>query len=404
MNYDIVCFSHLRWDFVFQRPQQLMTRLAARRRIFFIEEPVYDAAGSMYIEARKDDLSDVNIITPHLGAKIGEDEARLQEIMIVQTVLRFFAIRKYVLWHYSPMSYPVSAELTPLYRVYDCMDELSNFLYAPPELKENEAALMSKADIVFTGGNSLHQAKRGQHSNIFCFPSSIDKDHFGVARQLRITGGEEPEDQQSIGGPRIGFFGVIDERLNVDLLREVAVLRPEWQLILIGPVVKIDPATLPRRDNIHYLGARPYKDLPGYLAGWDIAMMPFAQNASTEFISPTKTPEYLAGGVPVIAPSIRDVVHPYFDLGLVLIADTAREFVRAADGILTMGMPKVWPERVNNFLSSMSWDLTVADMERLIDEGIANSAIYSSQNNRYYNSNHLQKNSIYGKQRNVQQQ
>lgn len=350
-----------------------MTRFSLQHRIFFIEEPVLDS-DRYYFEAYKDESSDVTVITPHLPPNLESAQLITCQKTLIGKILDFYRIDKYVVWHYSPMSYAFSAHLRPLYRVYDCMDELSNFLFAPPALKENEAGLLEIADIVFTGGNSLYEAKRSAHNHIFSFPSSIDKAHFGKARELRCSGEEEPIDQRRIGGPRLGFFGVIDERLNSHMLRELAELRPNWQYILIGPVVKIDPASLPAAKNIHYLGAKPYGELPRYLAGWDIAMMPFALNASTMFISPTKTPEYLAGGVPVVAPSVKDIVTPYFHLGLVAIADTAEAFIEAAEQILAQGMAPGWQEKVDDFLFSMSWDRTVEEMARLIEAGIRHRA------------------------------
>jgi len=361
-----------------------MTRLAAGHRVFYFEEPVFDEGGHSCFEAYKDELHEVYVITPRLPEGLSASEAQDQQALILGSVLQFYAIRDYVAWHYSPMTYALSQHLNPLCRVYDCMDELSNFLFAPPALKENEAALLQKSDVVFTGGNSLYQAKKKFHNNIHCFPSSIDKAHFKRAREIRLSAAKEPEDQASIQRPRIGFFGVIDERLHIEMLRELAAQRPSWQFILIGPVVKIDPRSLPRQDNIHYLGAKPYTELPQYLAGWDIAMMPFVLNASTEFISPTKTPEYLAGGVPVIAPSIRDVVNPYFGLGLISIADTTRQFIKAAENILGNGMPKKWLEQVDQFLADLSWDRTVAEMARLIEEAIQQKSILSDKKTTSY--------------------
>lgn len=381
MEYDIVCFSHLRWDFVFQRPQQLMTRLSAHHSIYFIEEPVFDAVHGSYFTTSRDAGHKVFVIIPHVSTGLEPAELIRIQQELVESIIDFYGIKKYLVWHYSPMSYAFSMHLHPLYRVYDCMDELSNFLFAPSCLQENEAALLRKADIVFTGGHSLYETKKSSHANIFSFPSSIDKTHFGKARELRRSGEQEPADQRAIAAPRIGFFGVIDERLNIAMLRELAELRPAWQFILIGPVVKIDPASLPCKKNIHYLGPKHYGDLPRYLAGWDIAMMPFALNASTEFISPTKTPEYLAGGVPVIAPSIRDIVTPYFHLGLVSIADTPEDFIRAGERILACGMSPAWREKVTDFLAGMSWDQTVTDMTRLIEEGIRQWSISSTNNN-----------------------
>jgi UDP-galactopyranose mutase len=245
------------------------------------------------------------------------------------------------------------------------MDELSAFKFAPSELKLLEAEMFAKADVVFTGGHCLYQAKKNSHKNIYPFPSSIDKEHFGAARILK----KDPEDQAMIPPVRFGFYGVIDERFNIKLIEELAERKKEWQFILVGPVVKIEESILPRRENIHYLGGKTYKELPHYLAGWDIAMVAFEKNESTKFISPTKTPEYLAGGKPVISTSITDVVTPYAELELVSIADTADEFIAAAEKELARSAEdkKKWLARVDKFLSNLSWDNTVDQMLSCIE-------------------------------------
>jgi UDP-galactopyranose mutase len=244
------------------------------------------------------------------------------------------------------------------------MDELSAFKFAPPSIKLLELELMEKADVVFTGGHSLFKAKQSNHANIFSFPSSIDKTHFLTARNII----SEPADQENIDHPRLGYYGVIDERININLIEQIASKRPDWQIILIGPVVKINPDSLPRRNNIHYLGSKDYKQLPEYLAGWDIAIMPFALNKSTEYISPTKTPEYLCGGKPVISTSVRDVVLQYGVKELVHIADTANEFIKAAESILRSENYHQWLKSVDEFLADMSWDNTYESMKALIEK------------------------------------
>ncbi|MEO5996248.1 MAG: glycosyltransferase [Chitinophagaceae bacterium] len=242
------------------------------------------------------------------------------------------------------------------------MDELSAFKFAPASLKENEEKLFKNADLVFTGGHSLFEAKKHRHSQIYPFPSSIDKEHFTKAR-LDM---HEPEDQRLIPHPRIGFYGVIDERMDTDLIAKVAREKPEWHFVMIGPVVKIDNNSLPRLSNIHYLGGKSYSELPEYLAGWDIAIIPFALNESTKFISPTKTPEYLAAGKPVISSSIRDVVKPYGENKLVHIADTPEDFISAAEKELKIKDQKPWLTAVDAFLGENSWDHTWNEMMNLI--------------------------------------
>jgi UDP-galactopyranose mutase len=246
------------------------------------------------------------------------------------------------------------------------MDELSLFKGANPQLREFERELLGLADLVFTGGPSLYEAKRTQHHNVHLFPSSIDAHHFGQARQPQ----PEPADQAPIPHPRLGYFGVIDERVDLALVAQLAASRPDWHMVLVGPVVKIDPATLPQAANLHYLGQKPYEQLPQYLSGWDVALMPFAHNEATRFISPTKTPEYLAGGRPVVSTSIRDVVRPYGERRLVRIADTANATAAAIEVILDEPdeVRRAWLARVDEFLKDNSWDRTWAEMDSLLEQ------------------------------------
>ena len=362
---DIVCFSHLRWDFVFQRPQHLMSRFANHNRVFFIEEPVFDAP-SEYNSIQQDPVSGVWVVTPHLISTQKTAEALRS---LLNLLMESMGIQEYMFWYYSPMALKFSHHLEPQLIVYDCMDELSAFRFAPTELKQYEAILFSKADLVFTGGHHLFEAKQYLHNNIHAFPSSIDKDHFASARQLM----KDPEEQAHIPHPRIGFYGVIDERFNVNLLKELAIRNKDWHFIILGPVVKIDPASLPVMENIHFPGGKKYEELPAFLGGWDIAFMPFALNEATKYISPTKTPEYLAGGKPVVSTSIRDVIKPYGELGLVEIADTVNEFDDAIQKLLNRSEKEKqeWLKKTDLFLADISWDKTFEQMVYHIEEGIA---------------------------------
>ena len=364
---DVICLSHLRWDFVYQRPQHLLSRFARDARVFFFEEPIFsDEPTSLDISRREDNLY---VVVPKIS-HADRDSKNVTEIQreMLDGLIEAYSVKDFVLWFYTPMALDFAAHLSPSATVFDCMDELSAFKFAPPELVENERRVMEKADVVFTGGQSLYEAKRDRHQNIHAFPSSIDANHFRQARNIT----EEATDQVSIPHPRLGFCGVIDERMDIEMLREMANLRPEWQFVMIGPVVKIAEEDLPRRENIHYLGSKNYKDLPAYIAGWDAAIMPFAMNESTKFISPTKTPEYLAAGKPVVSTPIRDVVRPYGDLGLVHIASTAEEFVAACETALEDILCDRL-QKTDEFLSCNSWDITFSKMKSLIDEASAKS-------------------------------
>ncbi len=358
---DIVCLSHLRWDFVYQRPQHLLSRFAKHSRLFFFEEPFfYDGIQPRLDVSLRD--PNVHIVVAHLPHGLTPQESDAMQIELVDNFLKEQNLEGFVAWYYTPMALEVYGHLQPALTVYDCMDELSAFKGASPRLRELEADLFKKADLVFTGGHSIYESKRTQHPAVYAFPSSIDKAHFAQAR----TGTAEPEDQKNIPHPRFGFYGVVDERFDIELLREVAALRPDWHWVIIGPVVKIDPASLPHAENIHYLGGKDYKELPTYLSSWDVATMPFAINESTKYISPTKTPEYLAGGKPVVSTPIRDVIRPYGDQQLVHIASTAPEFVNALEQALLQRDNPNWLAQVDAFLANISWDHTWQNMVSLM--------------------------------------
>ena len=364
---DLIVFSHLRWDFVYQRPQHLLKRSARDRRVFFVEEPVFDN-GSMHLDVSERETN-LNIVVPHLPEGLRSEVAKTAVLHdMVQRLLADNNIHQYLTWYYTPMALDFTRHLKPLAVIYDCMDELSAFKGAPACLTQRERELFQRADLVFTGGQSLYEAKRDQHRAVHAFPSSIDREHFAQARTTVV----DPPDQADIPHPRIGFFGVVDERFDIELLDAISRARPEWHFVIIGPVVKIDPATLPQRENIHYLGGKSYQELPAYIAGWDVASLLFAINESTRFISPTKTPEYLAAGKPVVSTAIRDVVCPYGQLGLVRIAKDAPEFIAAVEDALgSQDTRDEWLKSVDGHLAKMSWDETWARMSRLIDETLA---------------------------------
>ncbi|MBW4619886.1 MAG: glycosyltransferase family 1 protein [Cyanosarcina radialis HA8281-LM2] len=366
---DLVCFSHLRWDFVYQRPQHLLGRGAQTRRVFFIEEPLASPDNSWWLDISRRECG-VWVAVPHLPAGVSEQKAIALQQRLLDTLFAQAQIQAPILWYYTPMAVPFTHHLKASAIVYDCMDELSAFKGAHPDLQARESHLFKLADLVFTGGRSLYEAKQHQHPNIHAFPSSIDAAHFRQARNLIA----EPSSQAAIPHPRLGFYGVVDERMDLDLLDGIARARPDWHLVIIGPAVKIDPETLPRHPNIHYLGSKSYQELPSYLASWDVALLPFARNESTRFISPTKTPEYLAAGKPVVSTSIRDVVRPYGEEGLVHIADTVPEFIDAIAAALEQKQAdSEWLSRVDTFLSQTSWDRTWQAMNDLIEEAIATS-------------------------------
>lgn len=353
----LIVLSHLRWDFVTQRPQHLLTRAARSFDVIFVEEPVWVEGGLPTVNdgIRPGGIRLVQPVLPHgTPAKV----ATLHQKQLLDALVLDAGESEIVLWYYTPMALPFSRQVNADVIVFDKMDELSAFQDAPPLLIALEEELLGRADVVFTGGASMHEAAVARHDNIHCFPSSIDAAHFAMARTHVLS---DPADQVAIPGPRIGFFGVIDERMDIALVAEVADLRPDWNLVMIGPTAKIDPAALPMRANIHWLGGKTYPELPAYLGGWDIGWMPFAINAATRFISPTKTPEFLAAGLPVVSTAIRDVIRPYGAAGVVEIAATAEATVAAIETLLERPR-EAWLADVDALLAQGSWDRTWSAM------------------------------------------
>ena len=360
---NLLCFSHLRWNFVHQRPQHLLNRAAKDYSVLFFEEPLRGDTDRTELKSSITPEG-IRVVTPIIPLHCdGGTAIKLQRNML-DKVLAETQPSRLIKWYYTPMALQFSDHVGAEVCVYDNMDELSGFHGAPPHLLELEEELLTQAAVVFTGGHSLFEAKKHRHTNIHAFPSSIDAGHF---RQARSPAAPAPESVAGSSLPRIGYFGVIDERLDLQLLSELAAMRPLWQFIMIGPVAKIDPASLPRAQNIHWLGQKAYTELPIYLAGWQAGIMPFAINEATRFISPTKTPEFLAAGIPVVSTPIADVIRPYGEEGLVSIANDADGFAAALDRSLTMRDDKEWLERVDRRLSTGSWDTTWSRMQALIE-------------------------------------
>jgi UDP-galactopyranose mutase len=363
----LICFSHLRWNFVFQRPQHLMSRFAREMDVIYWEEPVEIGAGeTAYLRVREaDDADGVLVVVPHLPQGMPDEarEAALKRLLDAHLSARTGPL---VAWYYTPMMLPFSRHIEADVTVFDSMDELSKFRFAPANLLDLERELMAKADIVFTGGSSLYEAKKDRHDNVHCFPSSVDRAHFAKARSRLF----DPADQEDLPKPRLGFYGVLDERFDAELLGRIAEMRPNWSFVMVGPIVKISEDDLPHRHNIHYLGGKTYDQLPSYLCGWDVALMPFAMNESTQFISPTKTPEYLAGGKPVVSTPVRDVVRHYGKLEGVRIAADAESFVAACEEALELSRDRErgWLAEADLMLSATSWDTTQARMAGLIGQ------------------------------------
>jgi UDP-galactopyranose mutase len=334
--------------------------------VYYVEEPVFDALEQPWLELRPVSAT-LTVGVPHVLPGLDDRAAVTAQHGLMQQLCAERGIINPMLWFYTPMAIAFAGDIAPAAIVYDCMDELSAFKFAPPEAPAHERDLLQRADVVFTGGFSLYEAKRTRHPRVHAFPSAVDLAHFATARHPL----PEPADQAGIPHPRLGFFGVIDERMDTALLASVAVLRPDWHIVMIGPVVKIDAASLPDLNNIHYLGGKTYEELPAYAAHWEVALMPFARNEATRFISPTKMPEYLAAGKPVVSTPIADVTRRWAHLQAAFFAETPEEFVLCAAAAIALGAkPGSWLEEIDRELADLSWDRTWQSMWELIQDAV----------------------------------
>ncbi len=368
-RYDLICFSHLRWDFVYHRLQHLLVRAARDRRVFFVEEPVYDRAPA-HLSMRRS-VEGVIIVQPTLPRGTAADEVSTELRTLIDHLVDHMDLSRYVLWFSTPAALPFTHHLEPCGVVYDCLDDLARFRGTAASPPQSELRLLGAADVVFTGGHSLRQATSDHHSNVHAFPSPIEVAHFARARQPLAV----PADQAAIVGPRIGFVGAIDERVDLELLDAVAALRPDHQLVMLGAIATSVSDRIPRRANLHWLGVKTYGEVPQYLAGWHCAMLPLARNDATRFLGPSAAAEYLAAGRAVVSTSVDDVVEPYRDLGLVHIADGAAAFSRAIDVALTEDATQR-QHHADRWLAEQSWDQTWREMQRVVDRAIAMRAAF----------------------------
>lgn len=358
----IVCFSHLRWDFVYHRPHHLLSRFARERHVLFIEPPTTGLMRAPFIETRSGGHN-IEVAVPHLPEGLSSTEKSTILQSMVDDVLSESRLDRFIAWYDTPAPLVYTRHLAPEVVVYDCMTSSPVAYNDNSELPLLDQALLKRADLVFTGGQTLYELLSGLHEEVHLFPGSVDRAHFSRAKQsLR-----PPVDQNAIPHPRIGYFGVIDERIDTQLLAKVAEMRPDWQFVLVGPATPEVAQRLPQASNLHYLGRRAYEELPNYVAGWDVAILPFAVNEVTRYCNPTKILGYLAGGRPVVSSAIPDVVAHYSSEGLVHIAADAEGFVRAVEEASAQKHDNTWLNKVERYLARTSWERTHARIAALIE-------------------------------------
>ena len=362
---DLVVLSHLRWPWVWQRPQHLVSRLAGRRapagaRTYFVEEPVIgDVRAPRLRTEDRDGITRVwlDIPCPEGGPRdiaFGDPGTDCYGDLLAQRLAEHGRPVRPDIWLYTPMAFDVAQPLNGGRLIFDVMDDLAAFKQAPRGLVLGHRRALADADVVFTGGRSLHRGVLTQRRrDVHLFPSGVDQEHYAASRDLRTDHAT----------PVAGYVGVIDERVDLELVAELARRLPDWIVRVVGPVTKIDPALLPTGPNIEYPGFARYEDLPAVMAGFDVGIMPFAINAATRSISPTKTLEYLAAGLPVVSTRIDDVVADYGDV--VHLASDGAGFAAAcgqAVGPRSAGRER----RITALLRAQEWDSIAAVMDRHI--------------------------------------
>jgi UDP-galactopyranose mutase len=372
----LICISHLRWDFVWQRPQHLLSRLAQTRRLFFVEEPVAVAAHEVqridqytWHGENGTEVVVLRLMQPLAEARwIGHGDpltdapyrALLQEALAGHGIAPNKGVQP-IVWLYTPMADAFIHTLQPSLVVYDVMDQLAAFKGAPPDLVMRDRALLQRADLVLTGGVSLYRDKLPHNPNTHLFPSGVEADHFARASRDAM-----PAELTTMLRPILGYFGVIDERMDLPLLATLADQHPEWSLVMIGPVVKIAFHELPQRPNLHYLGMRAYDELPAYLAHFDVALIPFAMNRATRYLSPTKTLEYLAAHKPVVSTPIPDVIELYGEV--VRVGHSHANFVAQVEAALQANDAAERLPRARALLAQNSWDAIASRIASLLDQ------------------------------------
>ncbi|HVE49429.1 MAG TPA: glycosyltransferase [Casimicrobiaceae bacterium] len=373
----IVCHSHLRWDFVWQRPQQVLARLADRHRVAFVEEPITDAAATR-LEISEPTCNVVRVV-PHVRGPGGDVDAQCSQLRpLLQRALREHPLctgrfGRVIQWFYSPMVAPgFLGSFDTATVVYDCMDELSKFRFAPKDLEQREVTLLSAADIVFAGGHRLSTRKSRQHPNVHFYGCGVDVDHYARSRDAATA---LPADVAALPHPMLGYFGVVDERLDYSLIDELARAFAHGSIVIVGPLAKVDRENLPTHRNLHWLGQRTYQELPAYVKAFDACLMPFALNDATEYINPTKALEYMAAGKPVISTAVPDVIRNFAPVAQVarshaeFIALAARACAAPDAALLAAGL---------ELAREATWESVVAAMRaRMLEAVRARSAATS---------------------------
>jgi UDP-galactopyranose mutase len=368
---NLVCVSHLRWDFVWQRPQHLLSRLAKTNRLFFVEEPIAVAADEpqrldhyVWQGPKGETVTVLRLMQPMenprwIGHGDSLTDATYQRLLKKELVQR--GVQNPDLWLYTPMAQGFIDALAPANVIYDVMDQLSAFKGAPVEIVARDRAILRRADIVFTGGASLYRDKAPHNPNTHLFPSGVEIDHFAGHDGLMM-----PSELVAMPRPILGYFGVIDERMDLALLAAMAEQHPEWSIVLIGPVVKIDYQELPQAPNLHYLGMRAYSELPAYLAQFDVALIPFAMSEATRYLSPTKTLEYMAAHKPIVSTPIPDVIELYGSV--VRVGCTHDEFIAHVDHALCRDNFKQRQALERRLLEQYTWDATAHKMAAILEK------------------------------------
>ncbi len=360
-GYPIVCFSDISWNVKFQRPHQLFSQAKRINIIIFIEKPLLQRSGkpNHFISRVSDNIL---ILTPVITDEDPESTIHETVEQLLTEKLKSHNTTEYICWYYSPKAINYSQKLTPKLIIFDCMDECCGYEGADTEVNESEKKLLEVTDLVFTGGRSLCNAKKLLHKNVHLFPDSIDYERFnGNTKQAKKNIIKKP-------AAKIGYFGVIDERLDLNLLDKIAANKPKWKFEIAGPIVENMHGKLPERKNITFTGDIRDEEIPSIIGEWDAAILPYSKNNSTENTAPSRLLVYFAANKNIVSTSINDIVHYFGENGMVRIADEPDDFVKALEAAIKYKPEAEWQKKVDSIIRKTTWEKTWNGMSKKINK------------------------------------
>jgi glycosyltransferase involved in cell wall biosynthesis len=376
---DIICFAH-DWGGDPTSKTHIMRLLAKKSRVLWVNSIAMRRPVASKSDARRlitklrrafagcvevePNIFVVNpLVLPLPGSALAQ---RLNGVLLERSLRRTLSKLSFarpILWTFLPTMNRLVGRLGERLLVYHCVDKYSEFSGVPRDaIVAMERDLVKRADLVFTSAARLLEECRPLNPHTHFITHGVDTAHFGRALDPQTP---VPDDLAGIRKPVAGFFGLIADWVDLPLIRSLARERPDWSFVLIGKAAT-DLAPLQGLSNVHWLGQKPYTELPGYCRGFDVALIPFVQNELTLRVNPLKLREYLAAGLPVVSTPLPEISR--YD-GLVRLATRREEFIGGIEAALAERSPELAGRRFEA-MRGESWEARVADMARLIDERV----------------------------------